>query len=137
LRDRLMNIARTTLDGQTLIPTLNIDLEVDIHELTDDLARELQLLEPCGHGNPLPIFVSRNVHVAEYRPVGKDERHLKLKFSRAGQPSLNAIGFGLGEWVDKMPQRVDIAYHLEINEWQGRQSLQANLQDLCPAHEAG
>jgi single-stranded-DNA-specific exonuclease len=75
----------------------------------------------------------RNAHVAEYRTVGKDDNHLKLKISRASQPPLDAIGFGLGHWAREMPERIDLAFQLEINEWNGRRSLQANLQDIRPA----
>ena len=134
LRERLTELAHTTLDGQVLAPTLEIDVEIDIHTLTENLVTEIQMLEPCGNANPTPVFMAHNAHIAEYRTVGKDERHLKLKISRAGQPSLDAIGFGLGEWVNHMPDVVDLAFQLEINEWQGRRSLQANLQDIRPAN---
>ena len=64
---------------------------------------------------------------------GREGKHLKLKISRASQPPLDAIGFGLGGWAHQMPDRIDIAYQIEINEWHGRQNLQANLQDIRPA----
>ncbi len=133
LRERLMGIAQQTLHGQTLIPTLEIDAEVQIHDLSTHLVRELQLLEPCGNSNPVPVFALKNVIVEESRTVGKDARHLKLRVSKSGYPPLDAIAFGLGEWVDHMPDCIDIAFQLEINEWNGRQTLQANVQDIHPA----
>ncbi len=133
LRERLVNMAAEALHGQTLLPTLNIDAELDIHNLRERLVTDLALLEPCGNSNPQPTFICRNVHVADYRTVGKDGGHLKLKISRAAQPPLDAIGFGLGDWVNQMPERIDIAFQLEMNEWNGRRSLQANLQDIRPA----
>lgn len=135
LRERLTEIAYDTLHGQVLVPTLDVDAEVDVHQLTYDLVDELSLLEPSGHANSMPIFMMRNVHVAEYRTVGKDAKHLKLKISHAGMPPMDAIGFGLGEWVKAMPERIDVAFQLEINEWQGRKSLQANLQDIRPVQD--
>ncbi len=135
LRDRLITMANDSLRGQALVPMLEIDLAIDIHRLNKQLVEELSLLEPCGNGNPLPIFMSKNVHVAECRAVGKDGKHLKLKISRASQPPLDAIGFGLGVWTTQMPDRIDIAYQLEINDWNGRQYLQANLQDIRPAKD--
>lgn len=133
LRERLYSMAAEALHGQTLLPTLNIDAELDIHNLRERLVTDLALLEPCGNSNPQPTFICRNVHVADYRTVGKDGGHLKLKISRAAQPPLDAIGFGLGDWVNQMPERIDIAFQLEMNEWNGRRSLQANLQDIRPA----
>lgn len=135
LRERLTSMAHETLSGQTLSPTLDIDLEVDIHSLSEALVNELAQLEPCGNGNSSPVFMCRNVHVADYRTVGKDGKHLKMRISRASQPPLDAIAFGLGEWVTKMPERIDMAFNLEINEWNGRRTLQANIQDIRPAEE--
>jgi single-stranded-DNA-specific exonuclease len=132
LRERLTDLAKSALDGQLLHPTLDIDMALDIHDLSEELVSQIDSLQPCGHGNQLPVFMSQNVHIAEYRTVGKDNRHLKLKISRASKPPLDAIGFGLGEWANNMPDRIDIAYQLEINEWNGRKNLQANLQDVHP-----
>jgi len=134
LRDRLTDMAHHQLSGQVLVPTLEIDAELNIHQLNLDIVDALALLEPCGNGNPKPVFMCRNVHVAECKTVGKDGKHLKLKISRASQPPLDAIGFGLGDWVNKMPDRVDIAFELEMNEWQNKQTLQANLQDIRPVN---
>jgi single-stranded-DNA-specific exonuclease len=46
---------------------------------------------------------------------------------------VDAIGFGLGEWASNLPERIDVAYQLEINEWNGNRTLQLNLQDIRPA----
>jgi single-stranded-DNA-specific exonuclease len=135
LRERLINMAQHHLHGQVLSPTLDVDTELNIHQLSLDMVDILRLLEPCGNGNPKPVFMCRNVHVAECKTVGKDGKHLKLKISRASQPPLDAIGFGLGDWVNKMPDRVDIAFELEVNEWQNKQTLQANLQDIRPVSQ--
>lgn len=136
LIERLTQIAKETLDGQELKPILKIDADVDVNQISDELLYELQYLEPTGHENPSPVLASRAVYVLESRLVGKDSRHLKLRIARAGKPPLDAIGFGLGEWAGKLPGHVDIAYQLEMNEWNGRQSLQLNVQDIRPANGA-
>jgi single-stranded-DNA-specific exonuclease len=130
LKKRLLEIAERALTGQELMPTLDLDGEVDIHQLSEALVDEFSQLEPTGNANPPPLLMTRNVRVLECRTVGKESQHLKLKFARAGQPPLDAIGFGLGEWAAVLPERIDVVYQLEINEWNGRQSLQLNLQDI-------
>jgi single-stranded-DNA-specific exonuclease len=97
------------------------------------LLYELQYLEPTGHSNPAPVLASRSVYVLEARLVGKEGKHVKLRIARAGKPPLDAIAFGLGEWASRLPGHVDIAYQLEMNEWNGKQSLQLNVQDIRPA----
>lgn len=133
LKTKLLQIAEEWLNGQELRPILEIDAEVDIHQLSEHLVSELAQLEPTGHHNPVPVLLSRDLRVLETRVVGKEGQHLKLKLARAGQPPLDAIGFGLGSWMGNVPERLDAAYQLEINEWNGYRNLQLNLQDIRPA----
>jgi single-stranded-DNA-specific exonuclease len=130
LKDRLVGLAQDALRGQTLVPTLEIDSKLDIHQLHDGLIGELEMLEPTGHGNTRPTFMVEKARILETRTVGKDERHLKLKIARAGQPPLDAIGFGLGEWAHREFESLDLAFQLEMNEWNGKQSLQLRLHDV-------
>jgi len=67
------------------------------------------------------------------RRVGDDGQHLKLKIARKDNAPIDAIGFGLGEWSSQMPSAIDAAYHLEMNEWNGRRSMQLKLIDIRPA----
>lgn len=133
LRAKLLDIAQTALDGQEIAPTLDIDMELKPAQINLDLATELLTLEPTGHSNPTPVFVTRNLRVQDYRTVGRDENHLKLRLARSGDTPLDAIGFNLGEWARRLPPYVDIAYQLEINEWNGNRSAQMNMVDLRAA----
>lgn len=134
LEARLTEIARSQLDGQQLQPSLLIDLEIGIDDLDEALVRDLRALEPCGNGNETPILMARDCRIAHRQTVGSDRRHLKLKLARNGSDqTLDAIGFGLGARADDLPERVDIAFQLEINEWNGKSNLQANLRDIRPA----
>lgn len=133
LRNQLTTIARTAFDGQDLAPTLEIDMELKPDQITAELATELLKLEPTGHDNPTAIFMTRNLRVQDFRTVGKDDNHLKLKLARRGAAPLDAIGFNLGEWAGHMPQMVDLAYQVEINEWNGVRSVQMNLLDVREA----
>lgn len=135
LKERLISIAQEQLAGQDLKPLLDIDAVVNLNHLTLDMVEELKQLEPTGFKNPTPVLMARSVHIKEKRTVGKDNQHLKLKLTRAGQPPLDAIGFNLGDWVKNPAVVVDLAFELEINEWNGQRTLQLNLRDLRPAGE--
>ncbi len=132
-KEKLLEIAYEELDGKELLPTLHIDVEADLNQLTEDVVEEIAQLEPTGHMNTTPVFMTHNVFALERRVVGKEGQHLKLKVARAGRPPIDAIGFNLGEWASNMPERIDVAYQLEMNEWNGHRSLQLNLQDIRPA----
>jgi single-stranded-DNA-specific exonuclease len=133
LKAKLMQLADDSLSGQDLRPILEVDVEVDVRTLTEKLVYELARLEPTGYHSSAPVLMSRDLRVLESRTVGKEGHHLKLKLARSGQPPLDAIGFGLGDWVENMPERIDVAYQLEMNEWNGNRSLQLNMQDIRPA----
>ena len=132
LEDRLRGIAAARLRDEDLQPMLRADAEVSLSEMTWDLLEALSALEPCGSGNTAPIFVSRGVRVREPRAVGRDGSHLKLTLSD-GRAAWDAIAFRQGAWAGHLPPVIDVAYHLELNEWRGRRRLQLNVQDLRPA----
>jgi single-stranded-DNA-specific exonuclease len=129
LRERLTVLAAAALDGQELRPELVIDAEVPLDLLTMDLVRALQRLEPTGAGSRMPLFVTRGLRVAEWRRVGRDSQHLRLRLTDDSR-SIDAIAFRQADWADPMPARVDVAFHLGINEWNGTTKLQLNVQDL-------
>ncbi|MGD2143640.1 MAG: DHHA1 domain-containing protein, partial [Anaerolineae bacterium] len=132
LVERLLNIAVERLSDVDLTPVLTVDAEVALSQMSWDLHRALSSLEPCGYANPQAVFVSRDVRARYHRAVGREGRHLKLVLSD-GELTWDAIAFRQGEWAGRLPDTIDVAYHLEINEWNGQKRLQLNVQDIQPA----
>jgi single-stranded-DNA-specific exonuclease len=128
-RDRMLDIAAEQLRGQTLQPRLSVDAVVPLYGLNTHLYESLKTLEPCGHGYPAPIIATRGLRVADFRTVGKDNAHLKLRLTD-GTLEQDAIAFRFGEMVRELPPVIDVAYELEVNEWNGTRSLQMNVVDL-------
>lgn len=133
LRDELKKRADAALLDQELTRTLYLDVCIDIKYLSQELVEKLSILEPTGHQNRPAGFMSKAVRVLECRTVGTDDNHLKLKLARDRQEPIDAIGFGLGAWASQMPPVIDVAYNLEMNEWNGRRNLQMRLLDIRPA----
>jgi len=131
LATRLRRLAAEQLADVELTPVLPVDAEVKLSQMSWELQRELTQLEPCGYANPHPLFLSRNVRVQGQRAVG-DGKHLKLVLSD-GRITWDGIAFRQGEWAGKLPDQVDIVYHLEVNEWNDQQRLQLNVQDVRPS----
>jgi len=131
LRVRLEAIAERELAGRNLMPSFSVDAEVALGDLDWALVEQLRQLEPCGYANPQPVFASRGLEVLSARLVGSDGKHLKLAVrdprTRTG---MDAIAFRMGEWYGHLPSRVDLAYAVEINEFNGRRSLQLNVKDM-------
>lgn len=131
-RTRITELAEETLAGMDLLPVLQADAEVHLSELRPEILTNLEWLEPTGIGNPSAKFISRDLSVLYPKKVGKDGSHLKMSLTDR-KITYDAIAFGQGEWVDRMPQRVDIFFTFEKNEYQGRVSFQLNVRDLKPS----
>ena len=129
LAHRLGQLAKNQLQDQDLHPSLNADVVVRLPELKPSLLREMDLLEPTGQLNRSPLFVSYKVDVRGARAVGRDSSHLKLILSQDGV-TFDAIAFRFGHLVDDIPGQLDILYAFEMNEFNGRQTLQLNIKDL-------
>ena len=127
---RLKALATAELGKQELHPTLNADMEMSLSSLNFELLRQLGGLEPTGYGNREAVFVSRAVKVKSSRVVGADGRHLKLTLQDERGVTTDAIGFRLGQLQPDLPSRVDLAYTLESNDYNGRTTLQLNLKDI-------
>jgi single-stranded-DNA-specific exonuclease len=114
------------LTSVDLLPELRIDAELSPNDVTLEAAALISSLEPFGMGNPRPLFLMRGVQLLDSK-ILKD-RHLKARFRCAGL-SFDAIGFNMG---DALPDSasMDIVFSLDINSWNGRNSLQLRLKDL-------
>jgi single-stranded-DNA-specific exonuclease len=130
---RLKQIAKDQLAGKDLRHSLAADMEVTLPQLNLEVLDHLEYLEPTGYGNPGAVFVSRDVKIRSFRGVGSEGRHLKVTFDDEFGGFFDAIGFRMGSLISSLSPRLDILYQIELNEYNGRKSLQLNLKDLKPA----
>lgn len=131
-KQRMMDMAAKKLTGLDLRPRINIDAEVSLAMFGGDMYSKLQQLAPFGTGNPLPCFVSRGVNVLDRRQMGGQNEHLRLKL-RQDNTTWDAVGFGLGTNFSELTARIDIVYNLEMDYWNGEETLRLNLQDFAPS----
>lgn len=83
--ESLEAIASRVLDDSALEPTIKIDSETTLREITDgNIINILQLLEPYGVGNPEPNFLISNVMVRESKRVGQKQNHLMMTLEQDG-----------------------------------------------------
>lgn len=130
-RERFTAVARELLPADALGAEQRVDLELELSAVDDDLERLVRHLEPCGVGNPAPVFGLRRVTLAQPRTVGSN--HLKGQLMARGI-ALEAIAFN---WADRatplLGAPVDVAVRLERNVYQGRSALQARVLTIAPA----
>nr|WP_297177420.1 single-stranded-DNA-specific exonuclease RecJ [uncultured Agathobaculum sp.] len=129
LRDRLRAYAETHVTMAELVPQLHIDCMVHPAWLTLEQVEGLSVLEPYGMRNPEPVFCMKDMTVEEITPISSD-RHVRMTLIKDGV-RFSAIWFGTGAgglgFVEG--NTVDAAFHLEVNEFRGRRSVQLTLCD--------
>ena len=129
-RSKFMRAAADRLQPQDLLPRIRLDARVDVSELDQSHLEELALLEPCGMGNPAPLFYARAVAPVHGPDVLK-EKHVRFRV-RGREELLAAIYFnGARDDFPRAPW--DVAFKLVRNEYRQRVSLQLEVQHLRTA----
>ena len=133
LASELHRVAAREMAGHSeLRPTLRIDAEVPLEAVDWSLQEQFTRLEPTGQENESPLLLCRRARVREARTVGGG-KHLRLIVD-GERPNrvMDAVAFSQGEWAAQLSEgaSIDLVFRLEANEWQGRQRLQLNVQDL-------
>jgi single-stranded-DNA-specific exonuclease len=136
---RLSALVMEQVSAEQLLPTLTIDAEVPLAEMTIGLMEKLKKLEPCGMENPRPVFMTAAAEVVDVRALGKDGKHIKLWLqdglgAEPGKTSspLEAVAFGFGHRLEDVRpgNLIDVVYNLDENTWNGKTSLQLKVKDL-------
>lgn len=115
-----------------LLPVLKIDKEISVNNLSLEEVDSLSSLEPFGESNKMPYFLYKNLKIDSIRAISEG-KHLKLTLKEEQNGTIiSCIGFNQGDLVNdyRLFDRVDVVGTLEINEFNGRKSVQINLKDI-------
>jgi single-stranded-DNA-specific exonuclease len=126
-QQKLSEFAHQCLKSEHLKPLVEIDGEASFNQLNAQFYQQIDSLHPWGIGNPEPVFWTPNVRVLEQQVVGKD--HLKLTLGQEIEGSLVKMKAIAWRWKDyfPLPTRVDIAYKLKENHWNGNTNIELEI----------
>ena len=131
-RDAFNEVAANSLTPEELQPKLDLEFETHLPLLTLETLKEFEQFEPFGQNNPKFLFGARRLKISDGPTLmGPEKNHLKITLTdgqlarktiawRAGDRRVDFIGSNLS---------VDIAFSPQINEWQGRRSVEFTLED--------
>lgn len=119
------------LSKEDLIPTLTVDLELPLSMTSLSLTQKLEELKPFGVGNPGPVFLSKG-EIVDARLLGKTQNHLKLFIKDENSFPVEMIFFGEGKQFNNLSrgQKIEVAYCLEIDRWDGREKVKGKIKYL-------
>ena len=113
-----------------IIPIIKIDEEITLEDINIKAVEELNMLEPFGEANKMPLFMYKNLKIHSIRTLSEG-KHIKLTL-KDNNFYIDSIGFNLGHFAEEyqIGDKVDIVGSLEINRFNGRESVQINLKDI-------
>ncbi len=113
-----------------IIPVIQIDKQLSLKDISIVAVSELKLLEPFGEANKMPLFLFKNLKISSIRTLSEG-KHIKMCLKEDNY-SIDAIGFNLGNLVDEylIGDKIDIVGSLEINQFNGMESVQINVKDV-------
>lgn len=116
-----------------IFPIIQIDAEFELKDINKDMVKSLEQLEPYGEANKMPLFAFKKLKIDSIRALSEG-KHLKLTL-KEGNTVVNAIGFNMGTLVDnyRIGDKIDIVGVLEVNTFNGVDTLQINMKDMMRA----
>ena len=123
-------VVSETIEPRFLIPELEVDAVADFRDLDFQTYRIIEQMEPFGPENYKPVLVSQLVYETGYSKLLK-EKHLRL-FLRQGDQIFSGIAFNMADkWeLVNSGQPLNVAYTLDVNEWNGEKKLQLKILDI-------
>lgn len=129
VKKALCETVKEYTSSKELKPFIKIDLLLNPSDVTTDLVEEISKLEPFGASNPNPIFELNNLKVRQKRLMGSDNSHLRLVVASDAY-EFTAIRWQKGDVGLKSGDSLDIAFHPQINEFNGNVSVQLIIDDI-------
>ncbi len=117
------------LNGQTLKPSLDIDLELKLSDINISLVEEISKLEPYGMSNPSPTFVIKDVILKQKKLMGSTKEHLKLSIETPNG-LMDCVWWSRGDIPLISGDKIDIAFAPQLNTFNGVTSVQLVIKDV-------
>ena len=113
-----------------LVPEILINALLPLDQISMQFFQIIAQMEPFGPDNMRPIFLAKNVRDTGYSKLVK-EAHISFNLTQ-GNNSVRGIGYNMPDKIEivKSGKPFDIVFQLQLNEWQGTQSIQMQVIDL-------
>ncbi|MFT4031855.1 MAG: single-stranded-DNA-specific exonuclease RecJ [Siphonobacter sp.] len=128
---RFEEIVSKKIRSEDLMPLVEIDMKLPLISINEKFYNIMSQMEPFGPQNMTPVFVAEKVNLYGTPRILK-EKHLKMDIRQNGSGIFTCIGFGMAHFYEKLLEGkpFDVCYQLEMNEFQGRRTLQLHIKDI-------
>lgn len=120
--------AKQKLEGQYLLLIPQADVDAKLFEVSEELVDLISQLEPFGNSNPQPILKTDNLTVIDIRKMGDNGQHVRIELKDEDDNRMKFLAFGAPDYFFvELGAIISVWYHVDINEWQGRCSVEGQL----------
>ncbi len=118
---------------EQLIPEIVINSVIPIDSINMNFYQIILQMEPFGPDNARPLFLAKNVYDTGYSKLAK-EAHISFNITQGNQ-ILKGIGYNMSKHIEivKSGKPFDVVFQLQLNEWQGTQTVQMQVLDVKEA----
>lgn len=129
-------VVSDTIHPDLLVPEIIIDAAIQFSDINKNFYGIVQQMEPFGPENMRPVFITRNVTETGYSKIVK-EAHIRFVLQQENI-TLTGIGFNMSEKFHLIHPntQLDIVYTLDLNEWNGQQTIQIKMIDFAVSKTA-
>jgi len=108
----------------------NLECEINIENITCDIIKEFEILEPFGNDNPVPLFAVVNCKILNITSIG-DNKHIRIEFT-CGKSLFEAVYFGMEaeKFAFYKYDFTDIVCNININEFMNKEKVQYIIRDI-------
>ncbi len=117
---------------EQLTPEITINSVLPLDNINMNFYQIISQMEPFGPDNMKPIFIAHKVQDTGYSKIVKDQ-HISCSFKQ-GKNTLRGIGYNMPQHMNVIQsgKPFDIVFQLQLNDWQGTQSVQLQIIDIKP-----
>ena len=123
---------QANLKPEDFVPKIWIDVPMPLEYISEQLVEELKILEPFGQGNEKPAFAQKNLHIRDFRILGRNRNAVKLSLVTEQGLFMEGLLFTEGDrFAEELGSKrtMDVIYYPDVNEYNGRKSLQIVIRE--------
>ncbi|UOR12209.1 single-stranded-DNA-specific exonuclease RecJ [Halobacillus amylolyticus] len=130
LRQQLSDLAGQKLSSEDYQQVLDVEMSIEIEDVSLQQIEEINKLRPFGMGNPKPLFHVKQ-SPKELRRIGSRKNHLKITFQNQSA-KLDGVAFGMGDLYPHISPHaeLEVVGELSVNEWNGKKNVQIMVKDM-------
>lgn len=132
-REKINEYVRENFHQEQSEPMIDADCELNAADMTLELCEQIRMLEPYGVSNPTPVFVAKDLEIAEITPISGG-KHTRVVFTKDNH-AFTAMCFSKSASDLKIfvGESADVLFNLDVNEFRGQKNLQMIVRDIHPS----